>query len=126
MILLETPTPIYVLSTPPSHTMDGDAKPWVARIRGTSEQYGLARDFVPAHRDYADADTNSRGALRGVVTRFPLRVGWVVECYHRVSHRHKDGWDRYFGLVREDGIEHWTPEATQEWADAQSRRRKER
>lgn len=116
------PTPLFVLSTVQSSVMDHDAKPWVARIRGPSEKWGLDREFIRGLRDYEHADTNMRGVPRGIVTRFPLRIGWLVECYHRASGRQRDGWTRYFGLVRPGGIEVWTADAVAAWAATQVRR----
>lgn len=67
-------------------------RPWVARIMGTDETYGFARDFVKPKTDYRLA--NSKGT-RGVTLWYVLPPGlYEVSAWH--SWR---GHERYFVLV---------------------------
>ena len=54
----------------------GSAKPWVARITGTSARYGLDRQFLCGIRDYSNAN---RARTRGVMVRYALTLGEVYE-----------------------------------------------
>jgi hypothetical protein len=66
-------------------------KPWAALITGTDPKYGLAREFVQAMNDWADAHRAWSGNLYGVVATFPLRSGGLYEiqsCRGKPSKRH--------------------------------------
>lgn len=74
------------------HLHGGTApKPWVARIDGPDEKYGLRRDFVKALNDFRDAGASMSGRVYGVVARFPMRAGHLYEVSRlrgRSSKRH--------------------------------------
>lgn len=54
-------------------------KPWVARITGPDEKYGLVREFVRPLNDWSDARRAWSGNVYGVVSAFPLREGHLYE-----------------------------------------------
>lgn len=62
---------------------------WIARLTGTDDRYGFAREFVHGHRDYLHA--NSTGS-RGVFIYYALEPG-LYEVNEPISFR-KDR--RYF------------------------------
>jgi hypothetical protein len=98
----------------------GAQNPWLAEITGRDPDYGYARDFLRADRNYAHA--NSRGT-RGVEYCWTLTVNRVYEaCYH-TSHRQSH---RVFLRATPDGdvaeisrqeVETWL-NAAPAWADA--------
>lgn len=53
------------------------SRPWVARIVGIDERFGLAREFVRGQKDYRDA--NSVGS-RGVYYYYLLEPGVYEVC----------------------------------------------
>lgn len=59
----------------------GYTKPWVARITGTDSQYGLAREFLRAEKDYTSA--NGTGS-RGIILYYWLEPG-IYEVNERLS-----------------------------------------
>jgi len=85
-------------------------KPWVARITGRCERYGLAREFVPCRiTDYSRS--NGVGS-RGVVCRYILSPG-VYEVNAWQSWR---GRDRYFARVTDGGeVRRITREEVDAW-----------
>ena len=50
----------------------GGSRPWVARITGTDQKYGLAREFVNGTKDYSQAN---KPRTRGVYTIYTLADG---------------------------------------------------
>jgi hypothetical protein len=64
------------------HVLDPKRRPWVALIRGRSEQYGLDREFLDGFRDYRGA--NGVGS-RGVMITFVLHPGKVYEVHELIS-----------------------------------------
>ncbi|HEU4732408.1 MAG TPA: hypothetical protein VFT22_31150 [Kofleriaceae bacterium] len=58
-------TPLYMLRIEVDGHFHGGPppKPWVARIHGPSEQYGLAREFIRAMNDWKDAHRAWSGNL---------------------------------------------------------------
>lgn len=108
--------PIYVFRAPPSVSA-ATQRTWVARVHGISTRYGLDREFVRALNDFSAAKRGSvSGKMRGVVSTFPLRAGWVVE----VSHPGRRGPVRYFARVTADGLDRMTAEEVTRWAAAQT------
>jgi hypothetical protein len=108
--------PLYVLRPPRSESGDR-MRPWVARILGPCARYGLEREFVRPLADLSEADRDRRGRLRRVVATFPLRAGWVVDCWHKDTRgRH---WVRYFARVTEAGLVEMTQEEVTAWAETQ-------
>lgn len=78
-------------------------KPWVARIAGTDEKYGLAREFVQPMNDWRDARKAWSGNTYGVMATFALRSGEMYEvsrCRGKSSKRYVA---REFVFV-EDGV----------------------
>jgi hypothetical protein len=66
-------------------------RPWVARIDGPDERYGLQREFVSPLNDWAEARKAWSGNLYGVVACFPLRDGHLYEvsrCRGKPSKRY--------------------------------------
>lgn len=66
-------------------------RPWCAEITGLDPKFGLARTFVKALRDYADAHRAWSGNVYGVVAHFPLHEGKLYEVSRlrgRPSKRH--------------------------------------
>lgn len=66
-------------------------KPWVARIGGVDEKYGLAREFIKPMNDWRDASKAWSGNTYGVVATFALREGALYEVCRlrgRSSRRH--------------------------------------
>lgn len=70
------------------------ATPWVAKITGRCERYGLAREFLSPKRDYTHA--NSTGS-RGVMLCYLLDDG-IYEVFQLTSW---NGRSRYFILIYE-------------------------
>jgi hypothetical protein len=70
------------------------SKPWVARLRGLSEEYGFDREFVHGQWDYSKA---SGTGARGIFVYYALKPG-IYEVNERVSWKHVD---RYFIRVTE-------------------------
>lgn len=85
---------------------DARPRPWVARLTGLCPRYGFVREFLPAQKDYREA--NSVGS-RGVFLYYWLDPG-VYEVNERRSWR---AWDRYFIRVEEG---RWTRITRQETA----------
>jgi len=54
-------------------------RPWVARIHGPDEKFGLHREFVRPMNDWKDARAAWSGNTYGVVATFPLRDGHLYE-----------------------------------------------
>lgn len=54
-------------------------RPWVARIDGTDERYGLRREFIRPLNDYRNAHAAWSGNVYGLVARFPLHSGHLYE-----------------------------------------------
>lgn len=54
----------------------GTEKPWVARVVGPDDRFGLQREFLRPKKDYARA--NSVGS-RGVISYFHLYEGHLYE-----------------------------------------------
>lgn len=75
----------------------GPAMPWVAEIVGTSERFGLRREFLKFDKDFEEA--NSQGS-RGVNAVFVLESGKAYEVFERTSWR---GSRRYFVTVSAGG-----------------------
>lgn len=66
-------------------------RPWVARIDGPCDRYGLARTFIDPMRDYRGYRRAMSGNEYGVVATFPLRSGHLYEVSRlrgRSSKRH--------------------------------------
>lgn len=61
----------------------GSGQPWLAEVTGRCPDFGYRREFVPADRDYAKA--NSKGT-RGVWFWWTLRVNRVYEAGYPLSH----------------------------------------
>jgi hypothetical protein len=83
-VLTERPaeTPLYLLRIEIDGHFHGSPdvpKPWVARIDGTCEKYGLKREFVQRMNDWRDARRAWSGNTYGVTATFPLRGGHVYE-----------------------------------------------
>lgn len=73
-------------------------KPWVAKIIGTDDKYGLKREFIrPQTKDFSRA--NSTGS-RGIYAYYTLDDG-VYEINRRVSWKKAD---RYFVRVNDGQI----------------------
>lgn len=84
-------------------------RPWVARISGTDSRYGLAREFVEPHRDYAHV--NSTGS-RGIMLYFVVDEGEVYEVHKLVS------WSkhvRYFCRIQDGDEIRMTREEVDQW-----------
>lgn len=54
-------------------------RPWVARIDGPDELYGLRREFVPAMNDWRRARPAWSGNVYGIIATFHLREGALYE-----------------------------------------------
>lgn len=54
-------------------------RPWVARIDGVDERYGLRREFIKSLNDFRDARVAWSGNTYGIVASFPLRAGHLYE-----------------------------------------------
>lgn len=65
-------------------------KPWVARLTGLCDRYGLAREFRWHYCDYSRA---TRSGSRGIYFYFPLPPGYY-EMFEQVSWKHDER--RYF------------------------------
>lgn len=78
-------------------------KPWVARILGTCDHFGLEREFIRGYNDYAAA---SGTGGRGIYTLYALDTG-VYEVNERVSWK---GVRRYFIQVENAEIAEITRE----------------
>lgn len=82
-------------------------EPWVARITGLDDRYGLAREFVRARKDYTNA--NSVGS-RGVFNVYWLENG-LYEVEERISWRQPRRWfcraeaGRIIRMTREEALE---------------------
>jgi len=66
-------------------------KPWVARIGGPCEKYGLQREFIRPMNDWQQAHRANSGNVYGIVATFPLREGSLYEvqrCRGNPSKRH--------------------------------------
>jgi len=87
--------------------------PWVARITGIDERYGLAREFVRCHKDYSRA--NSTGS-RGIYAYYILGDG-IYEVNQRESWKRTR---RYFIRVVEDKITEISREEVLEWLNTSS------
>ncbi len=75
----------------------GKHRPWVARIVGTNDRWGLQREFQrPQSNDYEEA--NSVGS-RGVYALYILAPG-MYEVHERKTWKRSE---RYFLRVTEDG-----------------------
>lgn len=88
----------------------GNEKPWVARIVGTCDRYGLDREFVRPHRDYRDASISLRS---GLYHWYFLDDGYyeiraVLSCTRR---------RRYFARVVNGLITEVEREEVVEWAN---------
>lgn len=70
-------------------------RPWVARITGPDERFGLAREFIEPRRDYREASNSGRG----VILVFALRPG-IHEVKEITSGRY---FERRFVTVTPDG-----------------------
>lgn len=64
------------------HVLDKNRRPWVARIRGLSEKYGLDREFLSGLRDYRGS--NGTGS-RGIMITYVLHSGHVYEVRELLS-----------------------------------------
>lgn len=84
-------------------------RPWVARITGRDEKYGLAREFIRGARDYADG--NSTGS-RGVYRWYELPEGEVYEINAPMSWKHAD---RYFARSHRGQLVRMTREEVDAW-----------
>ena len=71
-------------------------RPWVARITGTDERYGLARQFQRALKDHNDSDA---AGSRGVYAYYFVGPG-IYEVKEQVSWQR---WERYFLHVDQAG-----------------------
>lgn len=86
------------------------SKPWVAKITGRDEKYGLAREFLKPNWDYSKA--NRRGS-RGVYLWYILESDQLYEVYYRYSWK---GSRRYFCTVHSDGsIYELSKEEAESW-----------
>ena len=104
--------PIYVLRIEEA----GGVRPWVAQVAGLSLKFGIRRAFVSPSKDWRHARRNMSGRLRGVVSVFALREGWVVE----VCRPDRKGRElRYFARVTPTGLDEITAEEAMAWAAAQ-------
>lgn len=65
-------------------------RPWVARITGLDERYGLAREFLKPLRDYRDSNST---CSRGVMLVFQLEEGSYFEVNELLSWKRER---RYF------------------------------
>lgn len=90
------------------------SKPWVARITGFDEQFGLVREFIKGQKDYSQA--NSVGS-RGIYLYYPLKDG-VYEVNKRISWRHGR---RYFILVVSSEIVEVSREEVEQWLQQQQK-----
>jgi len=54
-------------------------RPWVARVDGIDQKYGLRREFVRPLNDWAESRRAWSGNIYGRVARFPLRDGNLYE-----------------------------------------------
>ncbi len=84
------------------------SRPWVARIEGRDETYGLKRTFMDGQIDYSQ--TNSVGS-RGVYLYFALLDG-IYEVNERTSWRHVR---RYFIRVAEARYQEISREEVEAW-----------
>lgn len=83
-------------------------RPWVAKVTGRDDVYGLEREFLDHLNDYDKATKNTR---RGVLWWFILDDGFLYQVQENVgSQRHR----RYFAKV-DDGL---VVEVDQEEANA--------
>ena len=73
--------------------------PWVARIHGPDERWGLKREFIRGIRDYTLGQEHHS---RGVWLYFFLAPG-LYEVYRPTSWKHEE---RYFVRVDEQGDLH--------------------
>lgn len=90
-------------------------KPWVAEVTGRDDQYGLARQFMPAKFQRKRANS---AHSRGVELWFVLESGHLYEVNAPVSWRARD---RYFCTVSADGeVARLDDEEVQQWLNARS------
>ena len=73
-------------------------RPWIARITGLCEKYGLKREFIRGQKDYSRA--NSIGS-RGVYEYFALDTG-IYEVHERTTWKKTR---RYFIRAKDAQIE---------------------
>ena len=109
---------IVVIRSEPSGKRLRVLRPWLARITGAEERYGLQREFVRATEDWAHAEVGYLGVCFGVVHVWAVRVGWIVEiedpgiCDPRLPKRR-------FGRVCAKGVQPMTREEVLAWAQLQ-------
>jgi len=84
-------------------------RPWVARITGLDEKYGLKREFESGRMDYREA--NSVGS-RGVYINYMLDDAYIYDVSERVSRRSRDRRFCRFEMGREIRM---TKEDVTEW-----------
>lgn len=77
-----TVTPLFMLRIEIDGHFHGSGRvprPWVARVDGPDEQYGLKREFVRPMNDWEKAHRAWSGNLYGVVATFAMRNGHLYE-----------------------------------------------
>jgi len=70
---------------------------WVAEITGLDEKYKYKRKFLPAKKDYRDANKN---ASEGVTAEYILASGHIYEVKHSITRYQAE---RYFCTVSDNG-----------------------
>lgn len=110
-------TPIFALVIPPPAGDRIADKPWVARITGLSDHFGVRRQFLRPLVDWSHA-RGRPGRVRGLSHTFVLRVGWVVEaCY--LQDPHDEVTSRFFARVQPAGLQPIEVQEVVEWAVVQ-------
>jgi hypothetical protein len=102
-------SPLYLLRIEVDGHFHGSSdvpKPWVARIDGMCEKYGLRRSFVEKMNDWRDARKAWSGNTYGVVATFPLRGGHVYEVSRTRGDSSKRHVAREFVRIDDAGKRH--------------------
>ena len=86
-------------------------EPWAAEITGTDERYGLARQFLPAKRDFTGA--NSAGS-RGVWFWYTFESGRYYEVCYRTSWQ--SGYRGFKTVTQEGDVVDVAREEVERWA----------
>lgn len=103
--------PIFALVVPPPSDDRLADRPWVARITGLSDHFGVRRQFLRPLTDWSRA----RGRVRGPSHTFVLRLGWVVEACYLVD-PHDELPSRFFARVQSAGLQPIEILEVVEWA----------
>lgn len=112
--------PIFALVIPPADKDRRFTRPWVARIKGLSDRFGVEREFIRPLTDWTQARGRA-GRVRGLSHVFVLHVGWVVEACYLVDPA--DEYEsRFFARVQTAGLQPIEATEVVEWAANQEPR----